>query len=379
MVASTRLRRFADWTPLKPLCQSGRLLGSRPFYAGPNVDSRMDLVREAINYIRVHWDEYPSFMQSLRNLMQPSLHGSQDEQLSERAEALFSSVKEWSDRRPTLESDDYSAIRLYTSATGYSQMFQAINMALRQDDLAKQVDTLRAAVFLIELLNIDLFNYRGVNPHADGFEGCVYRGMCISVDELKNFLVAARGPIEERYLAIPLAMASASTNREKALSFALEEAERRTDGHPLLWQIHVVGLDPALLKHYLERFPTSVVSSICAVPIEQLSDYPDEDEVLLRGPFFQLLRLHEDHRYGADKPLCIVEAVMLTANRDHISSVYLSDADAQRARQLFRTLVTMQRVTVCAERAQQYGLSADAKAYRASYSAQQAILDALLH
>jgi len=115
------------------------------------------------------------------------------------------------------------------------------------------------------------------------------------------------------------------------------------------------------------------------VPIEQLSDYPDEDEVLLRGPFFQLLRLHEDHRYGADKPLRIVEAVMLTANRDHISSVYLSNADAQRARQLFRTLVTMQRATVCAERAQQYGLSADAKAYCASYSAQQAILDALLH
>jgi hypothetical protein len=298
--------------------------------------------------------------------------------LDYRADALFSSVKEWSDRQPTPDSDDYSAIRLYTSVTGYTQMFQTINSALREDNFTRKVDALQAAVFLIELLNIDLFNYRGANSHADCFEVCVYRGMCVSAEELKDFLVVANGPIEQRYLSIPLAMASASTDRDKALIFALEEARRRFDSYPVLWEIHVVGLAPRLLQLYSERFPTSVVTSICAVPIDQLSDYPDENEVLLRGPFFQLLRVREDNRYGADKPLHIVEAVMLTANRDHISSVALGDVDAQQARQVFRTLVAMQRATSCAERAEQYGLSADARSYRASYSALRVVLERLL-
>jgi hypothetical protein len=338
----------------------------------------MDLVREAINYIRANWDEYPTFMLSLRDLMQDNLNSCTEASFHRRVEALFSSVKQWSDRWQNPTSDDYSAIRLYTSADGYIQMFRTINTAFRQDEFTNQAAALRSAVFLVELLNIDLFNYCRAYSHDAGFEGRIYRGMCVSSDELKAFSMIASRPIEERYLAIPLAMMSTSTDRENALSFALKEASKGFDRHPILWEIHVAGLDPKLLEVYHERFPTSVVSSICAVPIEQLSDYPDENEVLLRGPFFQILRFQKENIQRDGTPLHVIEAIMLNANRDHISIISLNDSDAHRARKLFQTLVAIERATLCAERVEEYGLQADAKTYRSILSAERARLDDFL-
>jgi hypothetical protein len=40
----------------------------------------------------------------------------------------------------------------------------------------------------------------------------------------------------------------------------------------VLWEIDVVALSPQLVRIYLDAFPTRVVTSICAVPIETLSD-----------------------------------------------------------------------------------------------------------
>jgi hypothetical protein len=137
-------------------------------------------------------------------------------------------------------------------------------------------------------------------------------------------------------------------------------------------------VDPKLLKLYQGRFPNSVVTSICAVPIKQLSDYPDDNEVLLRGPFFQLLRLRKENLRAANIPLHIIEVVMITANRDHISNVFFSEVDGHRARELFRALVEMQRADLCANRAEQYGLLADARAYRESSSKHQKLLDHLV-
>jgi hypothetical protein len=112
------------------------------------------------------------------------------------------------------------------------------------------------------------------------------------------------------------------------------------------------------------------------VPIETLSEYPDEREVLLRGPFFQLVRLREDeHLRVRGKCVHVVEALMLNANRDHVSSVGLGEPDGTRARELFRTLVAIDRATLCAERADKYGLSRDAEAYGDLLSSQWSLLD----
>jgi hypothetical protein len=372
----TRLGRYSDWTPLKPLCTSGSFAGKRPFYAGPNVEARMSLVRDAINHVRINWDKYPAFLLDLRSFLEAKgLDLREGGDPSRMLSGLLSGLRGWSDRRTEAASDSYNAIRLYTSDAGYRMMFSTINSAFREDGLANDVRALRCAVFLVELLNIDLFNFRGANPHADGFRGRVYRGMCVSADELAQFLMLRSAPVTERYLSTPLAMVSTSTNRERALAFALREAGRDRDRYPVLWEIHVTGMDPQSLRIYQDSFPTTVVSSICAVPIDRLSQYPFEREVLLRGPFFQLLRMRQEEGRVDGKPLHTIEAIMLHESRDHISSVSLSGFEARRARELFRILVTMERAKLCASRAEEYGLSADAQAYGTILVEQRSLLD----
>src|SRR5262249_20943118 len=153
--------------------------------------------------------------------------------------------------------------------------------AFRSDDLVDDALRLRCATFLVELLNIDLFNYRAMHKQADNFEGHVYRGMCISPADLAWFARITQGPIGQRYLAIPLAMTSASREREIALAMALEKSRRTPGQQPVLWDIEISGLDSELLAIYHEAFPASVVTSLCAVPIDGISDYQDEKEVLL--------------------------------------------------------------------------------------------------
>jgi hypothetical protein len=227
----------------------------------------------------------------------------------------------------------------------------------------------------VELLNIDLFNYRAMLGDADNFHGTVYRGMCISSDELLRFTKVADGPIKERYLSVPLAMVSASTDPTYALVFALEEAERNPDKHPIIWEIHVSDLDPELLDFYRSQFPTSVVTSLCAVPIHRLSDYPAEKEVLLRGPFFQVIRFGVDEALVQKRTVHRIEAVMLNSNRDHISAIASNEGADRRARDLFRAIVLLHRSTICAVRAEKNGHHEDATLYRAIASENRMMVD----
>jgi hypothetical protein len=374
---SARTARFGDWAPLKALCMSGGTAATRPFYAGEAVHRRVGLVRTAIEEIRSNWAEYPRFLDDLRALLQPRVDADADPILRRRTDALFSGRRNWIDRSGDAALDR-TVIQLYTSAAGYRHMFSVINAAFRADALVDDSAELRAAVFLVELLNIDLFNHCASDASASGYRGRVYRGMCVSPDELGQFSAIAGGPVTERYVSIPLAMVSTSTSRERALVFTEAEVRRSADGHPLLWDIEVAGLSDARLELYRAAFPTSVVSTICAVPIAPLSDFPDEEEVLLRGPFFQLLRVRPDAATIAGRTLHVAEALMLTANRDHPSTMELTDRDATIARDLFRTIVTMDRSQLCARRAQDNGSGADAAAFRRLAQAQQPLLDRCL-
>ncbi|KAF8875452.1 hypothetical protein BD779DRAFT_1804618 [Infundibulicybe gibba] len=76
---------------------------------------------------------------------------------------------------------------------------------------------LRSAVFLIELLNIDLYNYTRRIPAVSNFQGTVYRGVSFTTEQLAEFQHLCERPVSERYWAIPLAMMSASTSRDVAL------------------------------------------------------------------------------------------------------------------------------------------------------------------
>lgn len=374
-----RLSRFGDWSPIRQLCVSGPGAGGRPFYAGDEVHARMALVRRAIEDIRVNWERYSAYMTGLRALMQPGVDADGGIDLQRRVAQLFESNKEWIDTRPDDASEEYSAVRLYTSADGYNQMFSAINRAFRNDGLVDDASALQSAVFLVELLNIDLFNYCARQRSAPDYEGRIFRGMVVTPRELDRFSTAATEAVEDRYVAIPLGMASASTDRATALEFVAQQARCSANGQPLLWDIEVVGLPADRLEVYRALFPTSVVSTICAVPIQRLSDFPEENEILLRGPFFQIVRLRRSEEPVGGKPLNVVEAIMLTANRDHPSTMRLTGWEATAARDLFRTLVAAHRCQRCADRAAANDDSQDEAAFSRLASDREREIDKLLH
>jgi hypothetical protein len=94
------------------------------------------------------------------------------------------------------------------------------------------------------------------------------------------------------------------------------------------------------------------------VPIHHLSDLP-EDEILLRGPFFQIMRMYRDEDSLRDEPLHVVQAITLNSNRDHVTAVATNTGKDKHMRDIFRVMATASRSTRCAEHAETYGLAAD--------------------
>jgi hypothetical protein len=364
--------RFGQWGLERGLWQLGGFSEFETFFAGPRALDRMAEVRRAISHIRSNWDLYPQFMGELRTFLEvvsrssplaPELEA-YSEDGRRRVEVLLSSRKEWPEFRSGAVEDDYSAIRLYTSIYGYTIMFGAMNTAFRAANINRYPQALRAAAFLVELLNIDLYNYIRANPEADDFEGRVYRGMRVSGNDLDKFAdTATNKDMEKRYTAVPLSMTSASLSRSKALPFATRTEKSPIDSHGLLLDVSVYSLDPALLAAYRQAFPGSIVTSLCSVPIHPLSDLP-EDEVLLRGPFFQIVRMYRDEDSLRGEPLHVVQAIMLNSNRDHITAVATDTGKDKHMRDIFRAMATASRSARCAEDAESYGLSADSDNYR---------------
>lgn len=368
-----QLSRFGEWDSERGLWQLGGLSESKTFFAGPRAYERMAEVRTAISHIRVNWGLYPQFMAELtvflESVPEPSAprqeHGAIWEDGRRRVEALLSSRKEWPEFRNGPFYDDYSAIRLYTSVYGYKRIFEAMNIAFRAPDLNRYPQALRAIAFLVELLNIDLYNYIRSNAEADNFEGHVYRGMRVSGEDLESYeRVTADKAIGNRYLAVPLSMTSASAAKDKALPFAMRTEKTPSDSHALLWDVTIYSLDSALLSAYRQSFPGSVVTSLCSVPIHRLSDLPDENEVLLRGPHFQILRIYRDEDSLRGEPLHVVQAIMLNSNRDHVTAIATDTGEDKQMRDIFRAMAIASRSTRCAEHAESYGLSADADYFR---------------
>lgn len=365
-----RQSRYGQWSDIRAACMSGKGADEQPFFAGSHVYERMDLVRMAINEIRRSWDRYPDFMAELRALFDDTSLDGPDPVSGSRLKALFSAQKHWD----STDDHDYSAITLYSSEVGYHQIFKVINAAFRIANLPENSARLRSATFLVELLNIDLFHFRERNPDADNFTGTVYRGMSLPQAVLDRFREVMRGPVTERYLSIPLAMTSATPDRKVAMSFALAQAEREHDRHPFLWEIDVRNLDPRLLDLYRSRFPSSVVTSMCAVPIAGISDFPDEEEVLLRGPFFQIVGLCTEHLTELGRPVHKIEAVMLNTNRDHLTAVASNLGADKEERDLFKALILSDRFEICAYLAEQRKQTSDANQYRSLLAEQRAVV-----
>jgi len=365
-MTTQRLIRCGDSAQLKDLFQSGKLTNAQPFFEGDNVRKRMDLVRQSILYIRQQWDQYDVFMNDLRSLIEAnrSTNDPQDE-LTDRLAKLYSSRINWYDRLALSQAfvSDYEAVRLYTSAEGYERIYHFINRVFRNEASDELQRIVTSAVFFVELLNIDLYNYsHQANTKAQNFEGVIYRGMVLSDHDLRRFSEICKQPLSERYISIPLGLHSTSLARSQAESFIQMQLSKSPSLNALIWKIHVASLSETILQAYRALFPTSVVSSICAVPIYELSEFSYEAEVLLRGPFFQVLNFYTEGNIAQHR-LHVLELVMLTGNRDHPTTAELGIHD-HAARTFFATITGIERNQFSLDYCMNHHLSEDAEGYK---------------
>lgn len=319
------------------LSKSANFNKIKPYFDGEALNERMSKIRDGITRVRENWGSYHEFISSLQEYIKENV---EDPEAKEMMTNILQSKKNWAQTGDDVDGG-FDSIKLYTSVKGYNAIFSLINRVFRDDASTNRQGLITTAVFVIELINIDLFNYCLRHDKFHNFTGVVYRGMALKESDFGAFEALRKKEIPGRYIAIPLSLMSTSTSLRIAKSFIKREMRERVDHKPILMKINVIELEPEYMEYYKTRFPTSVLSTICAVDIKDLSLMKHEKEVILRGPFFQVLDFYDGDEI--EKHTCkILEMVMVNTNRDHISTMQLGQ-DSAPARQLFGNMVAASR------------------------------------
>ena len=347
-----RADRYVSDEGSSELFQSQNLNDLKPYYNGEIVASRMAEIRKSIIHIREHWENRHKFAGNLAEFLSNKLGGVADKAFMDRVEMIKERDRNWGDIDETqLHQCSYDAIKLYTSELGYNKIFGIMNSLFRYDNTTSDVKTIQTIVFLVELINIDLYNFCLNNPEHDNFTGIVYRGVGLNDADYDAFNTLMKLEIPKRYIAIPLGLMSSTTNINTARYFIWSKKKA------VLFKIHILELKPAYLMYYKKKNPTGVVSTICAVNIKDLSDFPEEDEIILRGAFFQVLDFFKDEA----ESLSVLEVCMLNSNRDHLSTIHLTDPNA---RKMFGLMVAVTRNEFIVDFYKSRGNNEEAKAYQ---------------
>ena len=294
--------RLQDWLPLD--------LQGKPLYHGIDEHARLDAVRPSITTVRQAWNDVDKCKELQKVILETVKAESLSRDLQGHLEAALQTIRFWADQPRSLERSNrgsseskvgYEALELYTSNAGYKKVFGYINQIFRKQDIDTRLK--EGAVALVELLTIDLYNLRLDNIGSSqfyNFQGVVHRGMTVTEDVMGAFYLLMAKPLKERNFSVPLTFVSTSANQRNIQEFlnTTEEGKQR-----LHWKIHIREIDPRLRASYRQQYPASVVSTICAIPISQISEYPNEQEVLLRGPLLQLLRIYEEVGIS---PCCLI-------------------------------------------------------------------------
>lgn len=311
------------------------------FFVGEDVKARMNLIRNSILEVRKNWND-KNFRKKSIELFKNHIGGKS---------LLYVDFlnDEWYElqKNPPAEQN-CDLIRFYTSSEGYETIFKYMNLIFREEHDKEVYDS---AAFLVECMNIELYNFVKTKPELSNFENTIYRGMMLDKNTISNLLDIKELEVQDRKFAVPLSFMSCSKSQNVAKQF-LENQEHRPyeekirDFCPVLFKIHVTNLDKTFLDLYKSYYPNSVVSSICAVDIENISKYREEQEVLLRGAFFQTLRFYESEEKVDGKNVYVFELLMHNSNRDHITT---SKFEKTNARRLFNTLIEIDRMKKCQE------------------------------
>lgn len=309
------------------------------FFVGEDVKARMNLIRNSILEVRKNWND-KNFRKKSIELFKNHIGGK-----SLLPVNFFND--EWYElqKKPPTEQN-CGLIKFYTSNIGYETIFKYMNSIFREEHDKEVYDS---AAFLVECMNIELYNLVKTEPEFSNFENTIYRGIMLDENTISNLLDIKDLQVQSQKFAVPLSFMSCSKSQDVAKQF-LEKQERRTYEEkvrgfcPVLFKIHVTSLDKTFLDLYKSYYPTSIVSSICAVDIENISKYRKEQEVLLRGAFFQVLRFYESREMIDGKNVYVFELIMHNSNRDHITTSAFENTNARR---LFNTLIEIDRMKKC--------------------------------
>ncbi|KAI9651883.1 MAG: hypothetical protein M1829_002119 [Trizodia sp. TS-e1964] len=337
---------------------SGPTLNSlNSLFAGDESKNRMDAIRSYITQVRSIWHDTAKYNGLVEQLQHTIYNDKQPKHLQQEIATLLASYHDWADfvcERPdgTL-LHPYPFIQLYASKDGYNYLYGLFNEILRMPNADK--DKLLAAAFLTEILTIELYNLRLANigdPMYANYQGKVFRGMSIKSEVANHFCNAASHPdLSQRHFSIPLGFLSSTTSQKTMEDFAQGSGEKGYD--QMLWIIHIHGLDPDLLRRYEERYPESVVTSICAMPIARITDY-GEREILLRGAFFHIVRM--ESKKLESQMVHIVEMVMLNPSRDHGTELASHEDKKRIQRGYFNDIIRASRYKICASLAKAHSI-----------------------
>ncbi|KAH3844510.1 hypothetical protein DPMN_086768 [Dreissena polymorpha] len=84
------------------------------------------------------------------------------------------------------------------------------------------------------------------------------------------------------------------------------------------------------------------LTSMGAVDIHEISRHPGEKEKIIRGPFTLILDIYDDEKDLVGFPCSVLEALVITSNRDHITTSNFGPGD-DLARDMYAAMVTITR------------------------------------
>ena len=334
---------------------------------------RMAYVRQMIFEIRSQWADsayYNDLKAKVRNVVQGERHSAL---FLKRLEQLLTGYCDYADidisRAENRAVENYNALEIYCSEEGYECLYKLVYRILR--DKAATKEQILVAVALVELLTIELYNLRLSNlgdERYHNFQGITYRGMAMKEEVIDGFRQISENPdLTRRHFAIPLGFLSSTTDRMEMEKFAKRDAGKIQ----MHWTIHIHGLDPKLLRRYLRKYPDSVVTSICAMPVAKISDL-GEKEILLRGPLFHIVGMKKEA--GGEQDVYHFEVVMLNANRDHGTELGSNSGEKARQRAFFLSSILASRYEILASLAAKYS-QVESEEYRRLALQQLARLD----
>lgn len=309
------------------------------FFVGEDVRARMNLIRNSILEVRKNRND-KKFRKKSIELFKNHIGGK-----SLLPVDFFND--EWYElqKNPPTEQN-CGLIKFYTSSDGYETIFKYMNSIFREEHEKEVYDS---AAFLVECMNIELYNFVKTKPEFSNFENTIYRGMMLDENTILDLINIEKLPILSQKFAVPLSFMSCSKSQDVAKQFLKNQRHRPHEEKVksfchVLFKIHVTSLDKTFLELYKSYYSDSVVSSICAVDIENVSKYRKEQEVLLRGAFFQVLRFYKSKEVIDGKNVYVFELLMHNSNRDHITT---SAFEKTNARKLFNTLIEIDRMKKC--------------------------------